>query len=107
MSQRDQVQKGLQHLKGSDEIIGNIITYCVNAYKADPSQQTIAKIRQYVSDTATSVSEHILTIAHNLNRMIDQEAKEIEEMTTQTGYVAHVCIMHYPYNILYYYNIYL
>ncbi len=48
------------------------------------------KIKQYVQDTANSVSEHILTIAHNMSKMLEIEVKEIETLSYHTGYVAHV-----------------
>eukprot|EP01083_Nonionella_stella_P152196 487503_1 len=97
MAERAQIDKGLKHLSGSEEIIGNIVAYCVNAHKADPSAQTMDKIRQYVADTANSVCGHVLTIAHNINSIIDKESKEIEEMSFQVSYVAHRIKSHQTY----------
>eukprot|EP00483_Globobulimina_turgida_P001346 UN01348 len=97
MSERTQIDKGLKHLAGSEEIIGNIVAYCVNAHKADPSKQTMDKIRQYVSDTANSVCGHVLTIAHNINSIIDKESKEIEEMSFQVSYIEHRLKSHSQY----------
>lgn len=96
-TQREQVQKGLQHLKGSDKIVGDIVAYCVQAYKAEPSQKTIEKVRKYVEDTANSVSDHVLTIAHNLNRIIESETKEIEDLSFKVGYVSHRLTSHQRY----------
>jgi len=87
--QQQNVQRGLEYLKGSDQIIGDIVVYCVNAYKADPQPKTLDRIRQYVQDTANSVSEHVLTIAHNISKMLEQETKEIEQLSYETGFVAH------------------
>jgi len=89
MSEQEQISKGLKHLSGSEEIIGKIVAYCVSAHKADPSAATMDKIRQYVSDTANSVCGHVLTIAHNINSLIDREAQEIEEMAYQVSYAQH------------------
>lgn len=89
MSEQEQISKGLKHLSGSEEIIGNIVAYCVNAHKADPSAATMDKIKQYVSDTANSVCGHVLTIAHNINSLIDRETQEIEEMAYQVSYAQH------------------
>eukprot|EP01084_Bolivina_argentea_P307527 531563_1 len=97
MSERSQIDKGLKHLAGSDEIIGNIVAYCVNAHKADPSAQTLNKIKQYVSDTANSVCGHVLTIAHNINSIIDKESKEIEQMAFEISYVEHRLKAHSQY----------
>eukprot|EP01084_Bolivina_argentea_P131491 232087_1 len=97
MSEQAQIDKGLKHLGGSEEIIGNIVAYCVNAHKADPSQKTMEKIRQYVQDTANSVCGHVLTIAHNINSIIDKESKEIEEMAFQVEYVQHRLQSHQTY----------
>ena len=89
MSEQQQIEKGLKHLEGSEEIIGNIVAYCVNAHKADPSTKTMNKIRQYVSDTANSVCGHVLTIAHNINSIIDKETKEIQDMQYRANYIQH------------------
>ena len=97
MSEQAQIEKGLKHLAGSEEIIGNIVAYCINAHKADPSAKTMDKIRQYVSDTANSVCGHVLTIAHNINSIIDKESKEIEEMSYQVSYVQHRLKSHQTY----------
>eukprot|EP00484_Ammonia_sp_Unknown_P021013 CAMPEP_0197034034 /NCGR_PEP_ID=MMETSP1384-20130603/12256_1 /TAXON_ID=29189 /ORGANISM="Ammonia sp." /LENGTH=352 /DNA_ID=CAMNT_0042463909 /DNA_START=29 /DNA_END=1087 /DNA_ORIENTATION=+ len=93
----DQIDKGLKHLAGSEEIIGNIVAWCVNAHKADPSATTQQKIRTYVSDTANSVCSHVLNIAHNINSIIDKETKEIEEMSYQVSYVQHRMKAHQTY----------
>jgi len=82
------VQRGLEYLKGSDQIIGDIVAYCVNAYKADPQAKTLERIRQYVQDTANSVSEHVLTIAHNISKMLEQETREIEQLSYEAGFSA-------------------
>jgi hypothetical protein len=87
--QQQNVQRGLEYLKGSDQIIGDIVAYCVNAYKADPQTKTLERTRQYVQDTANSVSEHILNIAHNLSKILEQETKEIEQLSYDAGFVAH------------------
>ena len=97
MSEHDAIEKGLKHLAGSEEIIGNIVAYCVNAHKADPSENTMNKIRQYVTDTANSVCGHVLTIAHNINSIIDKESKEIEEMSYQISYAQHRLKSHQTY----------
>ena len=59
--------------------------------------KTIEKVRKYVEDTANSVSEHVLTIAHNLNKIIEAEAKEIEDLSFQAGYVSHRLKSHQRY----------
>jgi len=87
--QQENVKRGLEYLKSSDQIIGDIVAYCINAYKADPQPKTLERVRQYVQDTANSVSEHILTIAHNLSKMLEQETKEIEQLSYETGFLAH------------------
>jgi len=61
----------------------------VDAYKADPQPKTLERVRQYVQDTANSVSEHVLTIAHNLSKMLEQETREIEQLSYETGFTAH------------------
>ena len=48
-------------------------------------------VKQYASDTANSVAEHILTIALNLTRMIDEEGQEIERLNQDVKFIAHVC----------------
>eukprot|EP01084_Bolivina_argentea_P009769 18230_1 len=97
MSERDQIDKELNHLADANEIIGNIRAYCANTYKADPSVQTLNKIKQYVSDTANGVCKHVLTIADNINSIIDQESKEIEQMSFEVSYVEHRLKAHSQY----------
>eukprot|EP00485_Elphidium_margaritaceum_P023312 CAMPEP_0202713240 /NCGR_PEP_ID=MMETSP1385-20130828/52292_1 /ASSEMBLY_ACC=CAM_ASM_000861 /TAXON_ID=933848 /ORGANISM="Elphidium margaritaceum" /LENGTH=301 /DNA_ID=CAMNT_0049373529 /DNA_START=34 /DNA_END=939 /DNA_ORIENTATION=+ len=97
MAERAQIDNALNHLSGSEQIIGNIVAYCVNAHKADPSAQTMDKIRQYVSDTANSVCGHVLTIAHNINAIIDKEVREIDEISSHLSYAQHRLKAHQTY----------
>ena len=95
--EKDQIEKGLQHLQGSEEIIGKIVAYCVSKHKSEPTAGTMDEIRQYVSDTANSVCGHVLTIAHNINSIIDRESKEIEDMSYRVNYAHHRLKAHQQY----------
>jgi len=79
----------LTNLNGSDKIIGDIASYCVNLYKSQPNGDSLKAIENYVSDTANSVTEHILKISDNLSNILVSQANDIEQLNFQSNYISH------------------